>query len=113
STSLTPSMPSIEEMSLFCYEVENMLGQVNRAGSDYYALLGLGPQSLFEEIASTYEKLQTKFSLESHKEIIAQIPTLGNQLETICNRIGEAYKMLSNPQDRLKYTTELKRSTGR
>lgn len=103
---------SIEMMSLFCYEVENMLGQVNRAGSDLYAVLGLAPQASREEIETTYQQLVDKFDAERNSRVIEMVPTLASQLETIQRRLNEAYNTLSDARERVKYTQQLKEKSG-
>ncbi len=104
---------TMESVSLFFYELENMLSQLSRAGSDYYAVLGISTQTSQEDVNAVYHQLMDKFNPDNHKEMVNQMPTVGFQLESICKQIDEAHKKLSDPEVRAKLVQEFRRSTGR
>jgi serine/threonine protein kinase/tetratricopeptide (TPR) repeat protein len=93
---------SVENISLFFYELENMFAQISRAGNDYYARLGIGPQASLQEITTTFQQLKERFDPSGHKLLIEQMPSLKVQIETIYQSIQEAYDKLSSSPERIK-----------
>src|SRR5262249_36719102 len=67
SSSETPSTTSgsfdVAAMAMFCYEVENMLVQVNRQGVDYYGVLGVSRHASAEEIKIAYNQYMEQFDV--------------------------------------------------
>jgi serine/threonine protein kinase/tetratricopeptide (TPR) repeat protein len=90
----TPSV-NTENISFFFYELENISSQLSRAGDDYFARLGVSPQTSFEEITKKYEQLKEKFDPASHQLIIEQMPSLKAQIEEVYKGISETYEKLS------------------
>jgi eukaryotic-like serine/threonine-protein kinase len=107
-----PAAPAfdVSQIALFCYEVESILDRVNRPGIDYYGILEVSRQASFDEIRVAYNQLKEQFDPSRHHEIVKQMPALTPQLETINARIAEAYNVLSDTGNRLKYTQELRQS---
>jgi serine/threonine protein kinase/tetratricopeptide (TPR) repeat protein len=107
-----PSAPAIDvaQMALFCYEVDSMLNRVNRPGIDYYGILEVSRQASTDEINFAYNQLKEKFDPSSHQDAINQMPVLGPQIQTINTRVEEAYRTLSDTNNRLKYTQDLRQS---
>lgn len=96
---------SMENISLFFYELENMFGQISRAGNDYHARLGVSPQANLQEINNTFQELQERFDPSIHKALIEQMPSLKTQIETVYQSLREAYDKLSS-QERIKPLAE-------
>jgi len=89
---------SMETISLFFYELENMSAQIQRAGNDYHARLGVNPQASLEQINSSFQELKDKFDPEKHESIISQMPSLKDQILSVYSNIKEAYEKLSSSQ---------------
>ncbi|MFY9225763.1 MAG: protein kinase [Blastocatellia bacterium] len=89
---------SMETISLFFYELENMSAQIQRAGNDYYARLGVNPQASLEQITGSFHELKEKFDPEKHESIISQMPSLKDQILSVYSNIKEAYEKLSSSQ---------------
>ncbi|MEW6731893.1 MAG: protein kinase [Acidobacteriota bacterium] len=108
-----PPITSVESIALFCYEVENMLSQVTRQNTDYYAILGIARQASIEEIEAAYYHLRERFNPKRFQDITTQMPTLAGDLQTINTKLIEAYAKLSDPNERIRYTQQLRRESGR
>lgn len=98
------------DIAMFFYEIESMLGHLNRPGTDYYSMLEVAHQASTEEIEAAYRKLSCKFSLDRCKHI--SMPIIEQQLSEIQNRLSEAFSILGDQVKRAAYTQTLKRSVS-
>lgn len=96
------------DIAMFFYEIENMLGQLNRPGTDYYSMLEVARQASPQEIEAAYRRLSRKFSLERCRHL--SMPIIEQQLGEIQKRLNEAFSVLGDQVKRAVYTQTLRQS---
>ncbi len=72
---------------------------------DYYEVLDIGRGATPQEIKKAYFKVAKMYHPDRHFD--PEMSDMKEVLETLFNRIHEAYETLSSPEKRTKYTTDL------
>ncbi len=88
----------------FIAEVQRRLGQVE--SQDYYGLLGVSSTAGHDAIRAAYDQLSLRFHPDKH---LGLRDAAGLEaLKTLYVRIGEAYRVLTDPRKKAAYDRQLK-----
>ncbi|OGW38874.1 MAG: hypothetical protein A2Y97_12155 [Nitrospirae bacterium RBG_13_39_12] len=95
--------PGSEVNSAFVKKVEDLYSKYQSL--DYYAILGIDMKANLSQIRKVYYKTAKEFHPDKHFYIESE--TIRNKLSVIFSYISEAYKTLSDPEERKKYDQSL------
>jgi preprotein translocase subunit Sec63 len=98
----------IQATATFCYEVENMLQNVESV--NHYTILGVERCASSADIESAYRQIVGRFAPENHALLTNQNFILQAELEKIIARVDLAYSILSNQTLRKEYNLTLRNS---
>jgi curved DNA-binding protein CbpA len=90
----------------FCYEVDSKMQSVTSKAS-HYEVLEIGYNATFEEISRVYTHLAMRFHPDRQAQLFDYRLNLRAELESIFNRLTQAYQVLSDPRKRKHYDSKL------
>jgi curved DNA-binding protein CbpA len=99
--------PGTEVDSAFVKKVEDLYSKYHSL--DYYNILGIDTKANLSQIRKAYYK--TAKELHPDKHFYLESDTIRNKLSILFSYITEAYKTLSDPEEKKKYDQSLKVST--
>jgi tetratricopeptide (TPR) repeat protein len=89
-------------------EIDRMYTNLDRR--DHFALLGVEPDTQPEQVRASYHHLAKKWHADNYAKM--DLGPHKKKLDTIFQRIGEAYETLSNPKKREEYMVLMHRQSA-
>jgi curved DNA-binding protein CbpA len=99
--------PGTEVDSAFVKKVEDLYSKYHSL--DYYNILGIDTKANLSQIRKAYYKTAKEFHPDKH--FYLESDTIRNKLSIVFSYITEAYKTLSDPEEKKKYDQSLKVNT--